>query len=195
VSSGSLNEISLTAALFVGGESRRMGVDKATLLFQGEPLWMRQLKILRGLHPERILLSARSRPPWCPEEVEVVPDEQPSRGPLSGLVAALERSQTTHLLALAIDLPHMSTEHLQRLWLQAAPDVSVIPQRDRHYEPLAAMYARNVQSPAKQALLRNRLSLQSLSQELVVNGTASIYQVSASESQLYRNVNRPEDLI
>jgi molybdenum cofactor guanylyltransferase len=95
----------LTAVLFTGGESRRMGADKATLVLDGEPLWSRQLRTLRELQPERILISARTKPAWCPPEIEVVLDKPPSRGPLTGLAAALKRIHTTHLFALAIDLP------------------------------------------------------------------------------------------
>jgi molybdenum cofactor guanylyltransferase len=191
----SSKEMSLTAVLFAGGESRRMGTDKATLMIHGELLWKRQLDLLRLLQPNTMLLSARFRPAWCPPEVEVVPDEPPSQGPLSGLVAALARSRTTHLLTLAIDLPEMTAEHLQRLWQLALPDISVIPQRERRYEPLAAIYAGNTQSTATQLLASGRLSLQSLAEELVQTKAARVYRVSESECLLYRNVNSPADLL
>src|SRR5579864_2470571 len=111
----------LTAVLFVGGLSRRMGIDKATLEFAGEPLWARQLRQLRELKPDTLWISARSRPPWCPPEIEVILDDPPSRGPLSGLDAALRRLQTSHLLALAIDLPRINVELLRKLWCLAQP--------------------------------------------------------------------------
>jgi len=60
----------LTAVLFVGGAARRMGTDKASPLWQGEPLWSRQLRTLRELQPQKILISARTRPDWCPAAVE-----------------------------------------------------------------------------------------------------------------------------
>ena len=41
----------LTAVLLAGGESRRMGADKATLICDGEPLWARQLATLKKLSP------------------------------------------------------------------------------------------------------------------------------------------------
>ncbi|MDE3099592.1 MAG: NTP transferase domain-containing protein [Verrucomicrobiota bacterium] len=43
-------------------------------------------------------------------------DEPPSRGPLSGPAAALKYGRTTHVLALAVDLPRMTSAHLKRLW-------------------------------------------------------------------------------
>src|SRR5260370_25435542 len=89
--------MTLTALLLAGGQSRRMGSDKATLLFAGEPLWARQFRTLRELQPEALWLSARVPPAWRPPEIEIVPDEPPSRAPLSGIAAALRRLRTSHL--------------------------------------------------------------------------------------------------
>src|SRR5436190_20139911 len=102
-------DLTLTAALLVGGESRRMGADKALLGIDGAPLWAWQLQKLRSLSPKKILVSARTRPSWCPADIEVVLDRPPSCGPLSGLSAMLETVQTSHLLVLAIDLPQMTS--------------------------------------------------------------------------------------
>src|SRR4051812_26282667 len=97
--------ITLTAVLLAGGESRRMGNDKATIQFEGEPLWRRQLEVLRTLAVEKIIVSARKAPDWLPDDVELRVDDVPSRGPLSGLTKALMAMRTTHLVALAVDMP------------------------------------------------------------------------------------------
>ena len=93
--------MSLSAVLLAGGKSHRMGQDKATILFRGAPLWQHQLDLLRKLEPGKIFVSARTDPAWRAMDVEFVPDAQPSRGPLSGIAAALSRIKADHLLARA----------------------------------------------------------------------------------------------
>ena len=78
--------MNISAVLLAGGESRRMGKDKATLLFRGEPLWRIQLDLLRKLAPVEILISGRNDPAWRPADVYFVADAPPSRGPLSGIM-------------------------------------------------------------------------------------------------------------
>ena len=77
--------IDFSAVLLAGGESRRMGKDKATLSYRGKPLWQIQLELLRQLTPQEIFVSARSDPDWRPADIQFVADDPPSRGPLSGL--------------------------------------------------------------------------------------------------------------
>jgi molybdopterin-guanine dinucleotide biosynthesis protein A len=159
--------MTLTAVLFTGGSSRRMGADKAGLIFDGEPLWSRQLRLLRELRPDALWISARSRPAWCPPEIEVVLDVPPSHGPLSGLSAALSRLQTSHLLVLAVDLPQMTAAHLRKLWSLARPGCGVLPMAGEYFEPLCAIYPASAASAAKDALTSDDLSLHSLAQNLV----------------------------
>jgi molybdopterin-guanine dinucleotide biosynthesis protein A len=186
--------VSLTAVLFVGGESRRMGSDKALLTCStGEPLWSKQLRLLDTLHPQFTWISGRTVPAWCPVGVEVVLDVPPSRGPLSGLCACLARLETTHLLALAIDMPRMTTKHLCTLRAMAQAGHSLIPSNGRSFEPLCAIYSKSVESVAAGLLGRGDNSLQTFAKALVERKLATPYYLSAIEKPLYLNVNRPED--
>ena len=186
--------ITLTAVLLAGGQSRRMGTDKATLLFAGEPLWARQLRVLRELGPESLFVSARARPAWCPAEVEVVLDEGPARGPLSGVAAALARMQTTHLLVLAVDLPRMTTGHLRILREHALPGCGVVPVREGRFEPLCAIYPRQAAVYAAEALTGEDVSLRSFVRRLQAEGLIQTMAVSAEDDRLYLNLNEPSDL-
>ncbi|HEY2329299.1 MAG TPA: molybdenum cofactor guanylyltransferase [Verrucomicrobiae bacterium] len=185
----------LTAVLFAGGESRRMGADKATLAINGEPLWSRQLRILQALQPEKILVSARRRPVWCPPEIEVVPDKIPRLGPLGGLQAGLGRAETTHLLALAVDLPLMTAGCLAKIFAHARPGCGAVVKAD-FYEPLCAVYP---VSDAVRALVAEYASspmhsLQPLVACLVEKKWMRALPACDFDPRLFANVNTPDEL-
>lgn len=186
--------MTLTTMLLAGGLSRRMGRDKATLTIGGLPLWQRQLQVLRELAPTALWVSARQRPIWCPAEIEVLCDETPSRGPLSGLAEGLRRLQTSHLLLLAIDLPRISSAHLGQLWSRAEPGRGVIPINQDYFEPLCAVYPAVAALPAHTALQSPDVSLQSFARTLAEQTLAIPYPLSPDERPHYLNVNRPSDL-
>lgn len=186
--------MTLTALLLAGGESRRMGSNKATLLFKGEPLWARQFRTLRELQPEALWLSARVPPAWLPPEIELVPDEPPSRGPLSGIAAALRRLPTSHLLVLAVDLPQMTAEHLRQLCALAQPGCGVIPVRGDLFEPLCALYPVEAAAAAQTALAGDDVSLQHFAKVLLGREQLQIHALPAADEPLYWNVNTPADL-
>ena len=186
--------MTLTAVLVAGGESRRMGRDKATIVFRGQPLWQRQIELLRCLHPEKIFVSVREKPSWLPLGAELLLDEPPSRGPLSGLTKALVGMQTSHLVALAVDMPFMTREQMQVLWGLASGGRGVLPTIGNEAEPLAAIYPREARQGFSAALGGDDFSLQRLSGRLVRGGKLRVFEVSKEEEGLYRSVNEPEDL-
>jgi molybdenum cofactor guanylyltransferase len=186
--------MNISAVLLAGGESRRMGKDKATLLFRGRPLWQIQLELLRQLEPAEIFISARSDPIWRPADVEFVADNLPSRGPLSGLAASLAQMRTKHLLALAIDMPFMTQEYLKFLCGQIEPGRGVLPKIDNRAEPLAAIYPREVDIVLGSALSGVDFSLQTLTNRLVEAGKLLTVSVPDEARRLFLNLNDPADL-
>jgi molybdenum cofactor guanylyltransferase len=186
--------VTITALVVAGGRSRRMGRDKATLVFEGEPLWSRQFRILHEIKPQALWLSAQTRPDWSPAGVEVITDKAPSRGPLSGLGAALDRLLTTHLLVLAVDLPRMTAEHLRKLCALARPGCGVVPRNGDYFEPLCAVYPVEARGDARLALAGKDVSMQAFVRNLLGQSRMKLYPVPANESSLYCNVNTPEDL-
>jgi len=186
--------MTLTALLLAGGESRRMGRDKATIEFDGQPLWMRQLRILRDLAPKKIFVSARTQPLWLPDDAGLLLDDPPSRGPLSGLTKALEQMQTTHLVALAVDMPFMTADQLHVLCSLAGEGRGVVPTIGEQAEPLAAIYSRESALDFAAALAGHDFSMQKLVRELTAAGKARLFPVSPKDEYSYRSVNAPEDL-
>jgi molybdopterin-guanine dinucleotide biosynthesis protein A len=183
----------LAAVLLAGGESRRMGRDKAMLLVDGIPLWQRQLGLLRELSPCALLVSAREVPGWLPADARFIADSEPGRGPLGGLAAVLEVMRATHLLALAIDLPAMSAGHLAGLWVAAAPGCGVLPWLGGRAEPLPAIYPVEAGPIARGMLSGEDVSLRALTQALLAAGRMKKRVIRSPEANLYANWNSPGD--
>jgi len=166
-----------------------MGRDKATIEFEGEPLWKRQLELLRALFPQQLLVSARTKPEWLPEDAELLLDDPPSRGPLSGLTKALTAMRTTHLIALAVDMPFMTEAELRNLLERATEACGVVPTIGERAEPLAAVYPAQAAIDFEAALAGDDFSLQRLVRKLARENMISL---SPGTVEIYRSVNEPE---
>jgi molybdopterin-guanine dinucleotide biosynthesis protein A len=186
--------MNLSAVLLAGGESRRMGKDKATLLFRGKPLWQIQLNLLRKLEPAEIFISARTDPVWRPPEIKFVQDDAPSRGALSGLAVAFARMRTKHLLALPVDMPFMTEKYLRFLCDEIGPARGVLPMIGDRAEPLAAIYPAEGHRDVIAALSGVDFSLQTLARQLIKMAKLKVVLVAEEEKALFRNLNEPIDL-
>ena len=92
-----------------------MGRDKSALPVNGEPLWQRQLAVLRATNPAELFISGKSDGPYADCGVEILADEIPGCGPLGGIATALRRCTGERLLVLAVDMPAMTAEFLRAL--------------------------------------------------------------------------------
>jgi len=186
------NEFS--AVLLAGGESRRMGTDKATFRFRGKPLWQVQLETLRRLRPAEIFVSARTDPSWRPNDVQFVADIPPSCGPLGGVVSSLVKIRTAHLLALAIDMPFMTENYLRSMCDAIEPGRGIVAKIGNRAEPLAAVYPREAEIDFRRALAGSDFSLQNVVHRLVRSGKLLEIRVREPERGFFRNVNSVSDV-
>lgn len=186
--------MTFSAVLLAGGQSRRMGRDKATLEFMGEPLWQRQMRLLRELQPQQLLVSSRTQPLWIPNDQEFVADGAVSRGPISGIAAALKRTGASHLVVLAVDMPFIELDDLQQLARHASADKGVVPVIDGCFQPVSAIYSREAQSEFETASLSSDTSLQRLVRLLVAQGKTALVNIDPSKASHYRSINTPDDL-
>lgn len=138
-----MNPPILTLAIQAGGESRRMGADKALLPFLGQPLILRQLSRLASLADEVVVTSNQ------PENYRFlgltpVPDILPGLGALGGLYTALFTARYPYVAVVACDMPFASPEIFAlelRLITETGSD-AVIPRTEDGTEPFHAIYRR-----------------------------------------------------
>jgi molybdopterin-guanine dinucleotide biosynthesis protein A len=113
------------AAGFVlaGGQSRRMGQDKALVTFAGEPLIAHALRILRGAGLDPAIAGARSP---LASYAPVIEDSGRDLGPLAGICSAFEKSPARWCVFLPVDLPLIPASLLQALLRHAQLAASAV---------------------------------------------------------------------
>lgn len=185
-----------SGVLLAGGRSKRMGRDKARLMVRGQPLWLRQLEVLRAVGAGELVVSGAPDGPWAGRATEwgVVLDSRPGSGPLGGLAAALDAMTGSWLVVLAVDMPCMEAAYLRAL-LESARALSrgVIPVLKDFAEPLAAVYPREMGELAFDGLRKGEFSLQHWVREGVRLGMVELREVNRMEEPLFVNLNTPAD--
>ncbi|HEX7973111.1 MAG TPA: molybdenum cofactor guanylyltransferase [Anaerolineales bacterium] len=146
----------LTIVVQAGGESRRMGQDKALLPFLGKPLISRVLERVAPLADE--LLVTTNRPEnYAFLGLPLFPDRLPGRGALGGLYTALSAASQALVGVTACDMPFVNAPLLaaaRDLLANPALD-AVIPRVEGGTEPFHAVYRRETCLPLIQAALEN----------------------------------------
>ncbi|HUP25867.1 MAG TPA: molybdenum cofactor guanylyltransferase [Thermoanaerobaculia bacterium] len=146
---------SLLGVALAGGHSRRLGVDKRTLLIerQGRTLTLVDWTLVRlaAVCDEVVVatgeVEARSEPgdPQHGAGARRVPDApSPAAGPAAGLLGAALSHPGCALLALACDLPRVPVALVERLASEHRdhPEAAwIVPVRGGRLEPLCAVYA------------------------------------------------------
>lgn len=128
--------------ILVGGASRRMGADKAQLLFDGKTSIELIAAELSPIAAPLSLVGARRQ--YRPAHLNNVPDIHPRWGALGGIHAALGACEKPWAIIVACDLPFVTSSLIERLQTLADENSdAVVPiQPDGRPQPLCALYRR-----------------------------------------------------
>lgn len=187
-----MHEISVM--VLAGGESRRMGTNKALLeLPSGEKLIERVLANLRPLSDDFVVVSA-SPDLYAHLDAQPVSDEYVGAGPLAGLHAGLQAIRHDWAFAVACDMPLVDHRLVRYMAVLTEGHDAVVPQVGDELEPLHALYHKSC-LPA----IASRLEA---GQRRVISffGDVRLRRVEAAEIALFDpqgssffNANTPED--
>jgi molybdopterin-guanine dinucleotide biosynthesis protein A len=131
----------MNAFVLAGGQSTRMGRDKALLAWQGSTLIELALEKLREVSAEPRIVGTR---PDLQRFAPVIQDNFPAVGPLGGIEAALNATDTDLNLFLSVDLPLLPVRFLRWMISRAGltEAAATIPQVESRPHPLCAIYHR-----------------------------------------------------
>lgn len=186
--------------VLTGGQSRRMGRDKALLELAGQPLALRVAAQVRPVVAELSLIGAPARHGHL--GLPVLADCEANRGPLAGIVTALRGSRYEWNLVVACDLPYVETRFLEFLLQQASDAGDAVvpytedrrPRQRRGWQPLCALYHRRALPEFERVLAAGQAKIALAFERMRVRTvTEQELERFAFPPQMLKNMNTPED--
>jgi molybdopterin-guanine dinucleotide biosynthesis protein A len=184
----------LVGFILVGGESSRMGRDKALLELGGLPLVLRTARLLEPRTGPPIVIGPAAR--FGHLKLRVVPDDLPGCGPLAGIATALRISESSWNLIVGCDLPYLTPAWLEYLAERATASSSdvLIPRSEYGLEPLCAVYHKRCGAAVAASLTRGvRKVTQSLAELSIETIEPAEWKEFDSDGRLFKNMNSPVD--
>jgi molybdopterin-guanine dinucleotide biosynthesis protein A len=178
-----------------GGQSSRMGFDKARLEIDGQPLLLRTLNLLRPYVDSLAVLGSADDYDFIQDPV--IRDRQPGRGPLAAILSGLEHLTTEWGIFLACDLPMIDGRFIEFLLRFLSPSESdaVVPRTTAGWQPLCAAYRKTSIHHIRKALDEGEFALFKVLPRLRVDVIESKRLAVAGLSEsIFENLNSPEDL-
>lgn len=182
-----------TGVVLAGGQSSRMGRDKALIEIDGRTMLDRSIELLRPHCREVLVIGDPLK--YAPAHAAVLPDDAPGQGPLGGVLTAMRHARYVRLLVLACDLPGVNERLLFRLKDALLDGVdAAVPQHHGFIEPLASAWHRHGIEALEVCVAQGRLKM---SDALATVNTAWLSVTPGEDgwpADLFRNLNRPDDL-
>jgi len=181
----------LYGLVLAGGESRRMGHDKALLDYHGRPQVAWAWELL-SRHCERAFVSVRSThaAEGVRSTLPQIVDGELGSGPIAGIAAAQAAHPDVAWLAVACDLPFLSDDTVSHLVARRGvhPVTAYRSAHDGLPEPLCAIY-----EPATRAAIVEFIGTGKYCPRKFIIGTG-VPLVGLPEPAALDNVNTPEEL-
>jgi molybdenum cofactor guanylyltransferase len=187
------------AIILAGGQSSRMGRDKALIEIDGVPL-LQKICLVAGECTDRVYVITPSPekykatiPPNCQILQEVVLNgEKKPHGPLVGFAQALTQVESEWILLLACDLPRLTSSEIKQWssYLETTPvdAIALLPHNPKGWEPLCGFYRRHCLS-----LLNEFIDLGGRSFQQWLEGHV-VQELLVSDNKILFNCNTPDDL-
>ena len=180
----------ITGIILAGGLSSRMGTDKALIQLDKHKMIE---KVIKLIHPfcDKLIISANKNK-YHEFGYQVVKDKYKKIGPLGGIIACLNKSNTELNLIISCDTPNINRETISQLLKESLNYDITLPYHNDRYEPLIAVYNRNCIEKLELMVNSSSYKLQSIINNL--NSNIIYFDESDKKEKEFININSKKDL-
>lgn len=185
--------------ILAGGKSIRMGKDKVFLHISNET-FIERLYLSGRRSFDRVLISTDTKehadliravlPPEDQEQIEIIIDRYPDRGPLGALCTVFEETDLDCFALIPVDVPNASMDFLLELYekVDEAKPIVIAASDSEKFEPLIGAYSKKAYALLKEALERGDNKV-----IRVITGHYEAVELSGEQKKAFRNVNTKTD--
>lgn len=194
--------------ILCGGQSRRMGQDKGSMIIQDKPMIKHILSTLNHHIDEAIIvLNDKSRVDRYSEfinsndysyQINFLEDKIKNKGPLPGIMTGLGKINSNYALVLPCDSPYVSEKYIETIFSQIDVNYqAIVPYHDetnrlKTSEPLHSIYKKEIIADIEKLVNDDILHIKGLIEK--IDTKFVLIDNKKIEKKEFRNLNRPEDI-
>ena len=185
----------ITGVILAGGNSKRMGKDKATLKAGDAYLIEYPVKILREVF-ESIFIITNSRLSvtlnklFTNTKIEIFEDIYSGHGALGGIYTALNYTKTPYIFVTACDMPFINGNLIRYMNCLTDDYDVIIPESTHGLETLHAIYKKSLAEMIKINLMQNKNKIIDFFSQVNVY-TIPLCEIKKfdNEENMFKNIN------
>ncbi len=180
-------------AVLAGGQSKRMGFDKALLDINGKPLIAKVAQALNEAGLINLQIVGGNSKEFLSLGYECLPDEYPGEGPLGGIITALNHFRNEgkkHVMIVACDLPNISKNLIREMLLKSLrePKSIVVPVVEEHLQWMHALWPTDVLPTLLKSFSNSVRAPWRATKEL------QLLKIEGIDPKVLFDIDQPEDL-
>jgi molybdenum cofactor guanylyltransferase len=179
------------AIILAGGNSLRMGTNKALLLDPRFREDEKSITLIASLvenlkrHFSQVYISAKKQTDYI-FDVPIIADQNSDCGPLMGIYSGLQATSKAKNFVIATDIPVIDLQCIQQLLYYADNYDIVVPENNGQLEPLYAIYSKHLSAKIAELLARGEKKVSALFNQCET-------KIIAMKMPWYKNLNTRED--
>lgn len=185
----------MTAIILAGGNSLRMGENKAFLQIDGVPIITRIHSLVRDLF-EEVIIVTNEKNLFKNFQARIYTDLLPDKGALGGLYTGVFFSSFEYSLCVACDMPFLKTSLLQFLITNTKDEDAIVPRTRDGLQPLHAIYSKRCLDAMRRIIDQGKykiIDFYDLVRVKIIDESDFLHLDPLRES--FINVNTPEELL
>lgn len=179
----------ISAFILAGGQSTRMGTDKATVMFDGKPMVEHVWDALSPLFKRITLVSNHVSHQAI--GLPIIKDAYDHIGPLGGIIAGLRESETDLNLFIGCDMPMVRPAILDFLIAVSKENEHLLPSFQGKTETLCSILSKSALPTLERAVSSKNYKLY----EVLMSLNPKVTDVAhLCNENPFANINTPSDL-